>query len=85
MDIARLSRLVFGDRRDPRKAIAEIFPDLDSCASEARALAWAGTRLRSADVDPIDEVRSIAVLREAEPRLGLKAARYLAHHLALRA
>ncbi|MFN8047937.1 MAG: hypothetical protein U0P48_05080 [Ancrocorticia sp.] len=78
--MANFNHLLFGDNRDPRVELGEIFgvgvPDSGDIQPEA--LAWARTV-----VDPTNsnEVKAIHDLRQAEPRLGLKSATYLARRL----
>ncbi|GAA2249003.1 hypothetical protein GCM10009851_38090 [Herbiconiux moechotypicola] len=68
-----------GDRRDPRVALAEIeWPEGD-----ADAFAWGRRVLAERRVDARREtVAAVRALREAEPRLELKPATYLAERLA---
>ena len=43
-----------------------------------RAQEWARGVIADAGLDPADELRVIRALRDAEPRLSLKPARFLA-------
>lgn len=74
--MASLEHLLFGDSRDPREELAEIFdvPVPKHAGVQPEALAWARTVI---DPAATDEVAAIAALRDAEPRLGLKSATYL--------
>ncbi len=78
--MANFNHLLFGDNRDPRVELGEIFgvgvPQSGNIQPEA--LAWARTI-----VDPTNsnEVQAIRDLRRTEPRLGLKSATYLARRL----
>ncbi len=75
--MSTVSRLIFGDKRDPREELVEIFggPDPHGGGAPTAALAWAHDQL---DVASITEVQAIRILRRAEPRLGLSSATYLA-------
>ncbi|QCV87781.1 hypothetical protein FEZ32_04820 [Acidipropionibacterium jensenii] len=69
-------RQPFGDHRDPREELSTIF-GVDIPASgnvQPEALEWA---CGVVDVSVMSQVEAIKVLREAEPRLGLRSARYL--------
>lgn len=69
-------RQLFGDHRDPREELSTIF-GVDIPASgvvQPEALEWARGVV---DVSVMSQVEAIKVLREAEPRLGLRSARYL--------
>lgn len=69
-------RQLFGDHRDPREELSTIF-GVDIPASgnvQPEALEWARGVV---DVSAMSQVEAIKVLREAEPRLGLRSARYL--------
>ncbi|PJJ55428.1 hypothetical protein [Compostimonas suwonensis] len=76
-------RLLFGDRRDPRDELAAIFDAAVPTGGEIQpaALAWARGILAEQPAG-VDVVEAIALLRRAEPRLGLKSARYLAERAA---
>ena len=78
--MANFNHLLFGDNRDPRVELGEIFGvDVpDSGEVQPEALAWARTV-----VDPTNsnQVEAIRELRRAEPRLGLKSTTYLARRL----
>ncbi len=78
--MAKFDHLLFGDNRDPRVELGEIFgvgvPDSGEVQPEA--LAWAHTVV---DPENSNEVKAIRDLRRAEPRLGLKSATYLARRL----
>lgn len=68
------ARLAFGDHRDPREELDQLFTD-------ESATDWARGVLDRADIPTDSTVRAIAELRKAEPRLGLKSATYLATSL----
>jgi hypothetical protein len=79
-----IKELIFGDRRDPRHVLEELFggtaPE-DSAPEEAKA--WARERLADAGVDPAAEtVRAVRTLREQEPKLSLLPATYLVKQIA---
>lgn len=69
--------LIFGDRRDPREELAEVFnaPVPTSGGIQPEALSWAMETLDRAEVS--GEVEAIRRVRQAEPRLGLRSATYL--------
>lgn len=78
----RMQRLVFGNNRDPREDLAEIFgePVPEGGDVQRRALDWARLTLAESQKvkDPEKEpVRAVRALRDAEPRLSLTAAKYL--------
>lgn len=77
--MAKLEKLLWGDHTDPRRELAEIFPD--DASSVVRAQEWARGVVAKAGVATSDELRVIRALRDAEPRLSLKPARYLAAQL----
>lgn len=63
-------RKVFGDKRDPRVQLSELFGgEVSGGSAPAPALAWGREALSRAGVDPQDEVAAIGALRTAEPRL----------------
>lgn len=78
--MAKLDKLLWGDRADPRDELRELFPS-DERESLAGARQWASEAIAAAGVSADDELRVIKVLRDAEPRLSLKPARFLATHL----
>lgn len=85
MDAVEIKRLLVGDDRDPRAVIEEVFAVADAAGTAySRALAWASVQLAAEGVSSEDEVSAIRVIREAEPALGLKTSRYLAHQLSVR-
>lgn len=70
----------FGDRVDPRIRLQRIFGGaVTGGAPPAPALDWAQALLVDVSGDGA-EVRAVARLRQAEPRLTLRAASYLAAH-----
>lgn len=73
---------IFGDREDPRVRLVELFGGEVPVGGQPpeAALRWAQT-VSSADHDEVVVVRD---LRRAEPRLTLRAATFLARHLARR-
>ncbi|WJL94369.1 hypothetical protein QSU92_10250 [Microbacterium sp. ET2] len=78
--MATLENLMWGDRDDPRRELAELFPG-EGDAVSVRARDWARRVVDAAGVPREDELRVIRTLRDAEPRLSLKPARYLAAQL----
>lgn len=72
-------RAVFGDHREPTEELTEIF---GGPSAEQAAVTWGTGVLLDAGVPVEDQLRAIRALRQAEPRLGLKAATYLAGLLA---
>ncbi|WP_179560959.1 hypothetical protein [Microbacterium sp. AK009] len=78
--MAKIENLLWGDRDDPRRELAELFPG-EGEAVTVRARAWARGVIAEAGVAASDELRVIRTLRDAEPRLSLKPARYLAAQL----
>lgn len=79
--MAKLDKLLWGDRADPRDELRELFPS-DERGSLAGARQWASEVVAAAGVSTDDELRVIKVLRDAEPRLSLKPARFLATQVA---
>ncbi|WP_322410368.1 hypothetical protein [Microbacterium invictum] len=80
--MAKLDNLIWGDRDDPRRELAELFPGGDADVPvTVRARDWAREVIAQAGVSSDDELLVIKTLREAEPRLSLKPARYLATQL----
>lgn len=81
--MGKWSRLLLGDRRDPRRVLAEQFDvEVPTSGSPPRAaLAWAETTLRAHQVDATETPMSaIRILRQQKP-LGLKTTAYLVQHL----
>ena len=78
-----LRHLLFGDRRDPREVLHQVFGTTTGSGSpQPEALTWARRTLQAAQVDGVrDPVAAINVLRHAEPRLSLSATRYLVVHI----
>lgn len=72
-----IKRLLSGDNRDPRRELAEIFDTTVPSHGDVQpeALIWADGII---DQSAMSEVEAIHALRQAEPRLGLKSATYLA-------
>ncbi|MDR5699667.1 hypothetical protein [Agromyces aerolatus] len=88
---SRWSAAILGDREDPRRRLAAIFGGEVPVGGQppVPALAWAERLIgdagsvgvgRGDGVDVGDEMRAIRRLRQAEPRLTLKAAAFLARH-----
>jgi len=85
MDAVEIKRLLVGDDRDPRAVIDEVFALAEAGGdAHSRALAWASMQLAAEGVPTEDELSAIRVISEAEPALGLKTSRYLAHQLSVR-
>lgn len=84
MDRQRLGKLIVGDRDDPRTELGSLFGEpATGPGAPPSALAWGQDRLTDAGVDPrVDQLKAIKILRDAEPRLGLKSAKYLTDVLA---
>lgn len=76
--MSKLEHLLSGDLTDPRIELRALFPNADDETQPGPALRWATATLKRAGVDPRDQLRAIATLRSAEPRLSLKPAVYLA-------
>jgi hypothetical protein len=76
--MSSLTRTLLGDQRDPREELSAIFdvPMPNGGDIQPEPLAWAKARLSEANVQ--DPLAAIKELREAEPRLSLKTATYLA-------
>lgn len=76
MSQQKWERQLFGDHRDPREELATIFDAAIPASGDAQpeALEWARSRI---DTGAMSQLEAIKVLREAEPRLGLKTATYL--------
>lgn len=78
-----LSRILFGDRRDPRRVLAEQFDVAvpDSGSPPREALDWARRTLDAHQIDESrDPLNAIRVLRRQKP-LGLLTTKYLVDHL----
>jgi hypothetical protein len=78
---------VFGDREDPRRRLQAIFGGEvpTSAQPPAAALTWARDILaRTSQTADRDVALVVGELRQAEPRLTLKAATFLAEHLVAR-
>jgi hypothetical protein len=71
--MADLDKLIAGDRDDPRAELDALFPQ--------GAIAWGREVIDSAGVDPADLLRVTRTLRDAEPRLSLRPATWLAARL----
>ncbi len=78
--MGKIQHLLTGDDRDPRIELGEIFgvsvPTHGGVQPEA--LAWARTIVDPASVSMVEAIRQ---LRQAQPKLGLKSATYLANRL----
>ncbi|MGO1174036.1 MAG: hypothetical protein ACTHXO_10480 [Actinomycetaceae bacterium] len=85
MDLARVKRLITGDDRDLRVVLADLFPPAGHETPLEPALAWATAELDdaglSADDQPLEAIRH---LRSACPRLELRPAQFLVHHVTMR-
>ena len=83
---------LFGDHEDPRLRLQQLFGGTlpEGGCPPAPAVQWAQAVFGSANGGPegrlfetatIDPVGAVALLRTAEPRLTLRAATFLAHHV----
>lgn len=78
--MADFDKLLVGDHRDPQSELTELFPSEGGDPLDG-ARQWALGVLSSAGISGEDQVRAIKALRDAEPRLSLKPATYLASQL----
>ncbi|MGB3772130.1 MAG: hypothetical protein WBF79_05935 [Rhodococcus sp. (in: high G+C Gram-positive bacteria)] len=70
--------MIAGDRRDPSAVIDDIFGQ----DGLGRAQRWATATLGQQGVDPsTDPLDAMKVLRDAQPRLSLKATKFLTDSL----
>ena len=70
---------MFNSGPTPEEALIGFFPDMDS------AVAWATGILADTGTDPVQQpVRAVRDIREANPRLGLVAAKRLIDELVAR-
>ena len=78
---------IMGDRRDPRAVLETIFgTTAQGAGPQPEARRWAHDALAECGVDPATSaVEAIKVLRDAEPRLGLKTATFLVRNLGAQA
>lgn len=77
---SEMSARIFGDTEDPRRRLEAMFGGEagEACPPPA-AREWARRMLARAEIDPsVSETAAILCLRNAQPRLTLKAAAYLA-------
>lgn len=74
---------IFGDREDPRKRLQVLFGGEIPTGGQppAPALIWAHSVVPVDVVAAKDTVAATKFLRDAEPRLTLRAATFLAHHV----
>lgn len=79
--MANLDKLIVGDHRDPRVELGELFPSEGGDALQG-AREWGLSVIDAAGVSPHDQLRVIKALRDADPRLSLKPATFLAERLA---
>ncbi|AND17760.1 hypothetical protein [Rathayibacter tritici] len=70
----------FGDHADPAEELVAIFGEGTSSTSAAVASAveWGRRLLAERGIEPRKQVTAIHAFRQAEPRLSLKPATYLA-------
>ena len=79
----KLTRLLFGDQRDPRQVLAVEFgtPVPTSGSVPPEALQWARQTLNAAQIDatqqPLDAIRLI----RRKKNFGVKTTKYLIDHL----
>lgn len=87
-----LAAKLFGDHEDPRIRLQELFGGSlpESGCPPLPAVDWAravfacadgGADGRHDDSASIDPAAAVGLLRTAEPRLTLRAAKFLAHHV----
>lgn len=78
-----MKELIFGDSRDLRQVLKEIFGGVSTSGSPTvEACGWANSQLKTARIDPVsDPMGAVRFLRRQEPRLRLKPAMYLVKHL----
>jgi len=80
---SELSAMVFGDREDPRRRLEEMFGgEAEDSGPPPAARAWALRVLERAGVDAAEQPRAVRALRQAQPRLMLAAAVFLAQDAA---
>jgi len=74
---------IFGDREDPRKRLQVLFGGTVPIGGQppVPALVWARDILRRDITAAHDTLAATRCLREAEPRLTLRAAAFLATHV----
>ncbi|MCC2321149.1 hypothetical protein [Cellulomonas xiejunii] len=78
---------LFGDRQDPRRRLHALFGGPEPAAGQppVRATEWArGVLDGRGSGRPLDTTTVTRQLREAEPRLTLRAATFLAEHVTRR-
>ncbi|SIT85938.1 hypothetical protein SAMN05880545_2424 [Microbacterium sp. RU33B] len=75
---------IFGDREDPRRRLQVLFGGEIPAGGQppAPALTWALSVVPADIATDKDTVAATKHLRAAEPRLTLRAATFLAHHIA---
>lgn len=82
--MGKFTRLVFGDRRDHRRVLADQFGVSVPLSGSPPPLAvdWGRRALDAAGIDASqDPVKAIAVLRRSEMKLSLGTSKYLVKHL----
>lgn len=75
-----LLRLLLGDHSDPAERLVAIFGDgaVTTSAAVDSAVEWGRDLLAQRGIEPQKQVAAIHAFRQAEPRLSLKPATYLA-------
>lgn len=78
--MASILRLLLGDRTDPAERLVAIFGDgaVTTSAAIASAVQWGRGLLAQRGIEPQKQVAAIHAFRQAEPRLSLASAAYLA-------
>ena len=78
--MADIGKLIVGDHRDPQEELTALFPS-DGTDTLAGARTRARGIIESGGIAADEQLRVIKALRDAEPRLSLKPATYLAEQL----
>lgn len=78
--MASLLRLLLGDHTDPAERLVAIFGDgaVATSVAVASAVEWGRGLLAQRGIEPQKQVAAVYAFRQAEPRLSLTSATYLA-------